>query len=58
MMAFWGMLEGEVRILFDQFHGNACLPKSFSSYFVALIHKVNSPLYLSEYILISLLGCR
>ncbi|MCI00522.1 transposon TX1 putative protein, partial [Trifolium medium] len=37
--AFWSMLKGEVRILFDQFHGNASLPRSFSSYFVALIPK-------------------
>jgi tRNA splicing ligase len=56
--SFWSLLKWEVRILFDQFYANASLPKSFSSYFVALIHKVNSPLYLSEYILISLLGCR
>jgi hypothetical protein len=37
---FWSLLKNEVRILFDQFHGNSCLPKSFMSYFVALIPKV------------------
>jgi hypothetical protein len=47
----------EVRILFDQFYGNASLPKSFSSYFVTLIPKVNSPLALNEFRPISLLGC-
>ncbi|PNX69066.1 cysteine-rich receptor-like protein kinase, partial [Trifolium pratense] len=35
----WDTLKGEIRILFDQFHGNATLPKSFLSYFVALIPK-------------------
>jgi hypothetical protein len=42
--SFWYLLKSEARILFDQFHGNASLPKSFLSYFVALIPKVNSPL--------------
>ncbi|PNX61140.1 cysteine-rich receptor-like protein kinase, partial [Trifolium pratense] len=37
--AFWNLLKGEVNIMFDQFHRNASLPKSFSSYFVALIPK-------------------
>jgi hypothetical protein len=55
--AFWSLMKGEVRILFDQFHGNDCLPKSFASYFVALIPKVSSPLSLGEYRPISLLGC-
>ncbi|KAK2354489.1 hypothetical protein QL285_092001 [Trifolium repens] len=51
------MMKGEVRILFDQFHVNACLPKSFSSYFVTPIPKVNSPLTLREFRPISILGC-
>jgi hypothetical protein len=55
--AFWHLLKGEVRILFDQFHGIASLPKSFTSYFVSLIPKVNSPLSLKEFRPISLLGC-
>jgi hypothetical protein len=57
MKAFWSMMKGEVRILFDQFHVNACLPKSFSSYFVTPIPKVNSPLTLREFRPISILGC-
>ncbi|MCH85394.1 LINE-1 reverse transcriptase like [Trifolium medium] len=43
--------------MFDQFYRNASLPKSFSSYFVALIPKVKSPFVLNEYRPISLLGC-
>ncbi|GAU48539.1 hypothetical protein TSUD_282910 [Trifolium subterraneum] len=35
----WDTIKGEVRIMFDQFHGNASLPMSFLSYFVALIPK-------------------
>jgi hypothetical protein len=55
--SFWYLLKNEVRILFDQFHGNASLPKSFSSYFVTLIPKVKSPFVFNEYRPISLLGC-
>jgi hypothetical protein len=54
--AFWELLKAEVRILFDQFHGNATLPKSFLSYFVTLIPKVNSPFVLEDFRPISLLG--
>jgi hypothetical protein len=52
----WDLLKGEVRILFDQFPGNCSLPKSFLSYFVTLIPKVESPFGLSDYRPISLLG--
>ncbi|WJX91755.1 hypothetical protein P8452_73482 [Trifolium repens] len=55
--AFWSIMKVEMRILFDQFHGIASLPKSFLSYFVALIPKVNTPLSLSDFRPISLLGC-
>jgi hypothetical protein len=34
---FWDLLKVDVRILFDQSHGNACLPKGMCSYFLALI---------------------
>jgi hypothetical protein len=54
---FWELLKGDIRIMFDQFHGNSCLPKSFLSYFVTLIPKVSSPVSLSEFRPISLLGC-
>jgi hypothetical protein len=43
--------------MFDQFHGNTSLPKSFLSYFVALIPKVRPPLGLTDFRPISLLGC-
>jgi hypothetical protein len=54
---FWSLLKGEVRILFDQFHGNASLPKSLLSYFITLIPKVASPSVIGEFRPISLLGC-
>ncbi|CAJ2635167.1 unnamed protein product [Trifolium pratense] len=54
---FWELLKGDIRIMFDQFHGNACLPKSLLSYFVTLIPKVNSPSSISDFRPISLLGC-
>ncbi|MCH79914.1 RNA-directed DNA polymerase (Reverse transcriptase), partial [Trifolium medium] len=47
----------EVRIMFDQFHGNARLPKGFTSFFVALIPKVESPFGVGDFRPISLLGC-
>lgn len=53
---FWYLLKHEIRIMFDQFHANEVLPKSFLSYFVALIPKVQVPLSLKEYRPISLLG--
>ncbi|GAU28852.1 hypothetical protein TSUD_21890 [Trifolium subterraneum] len=55
--SFWAMLKGEVRIMFDQFHGNACLLKGLLSYFIALIPKVVCPSSLGEFRPISLLGC-
>ncbi|GAU25119.1 hypothetical protein TSUD_274080 [Trifolium subterraneum] len=54
---FWSLLRGEVRIMFDQFHGNAKLPKGLLSYFVTLIPKVASPSLIGEFRPISLLGC-
>jgi hypothetical protein len=55
--AFWYLMKGDVKLMFDQFFVNASLPKSFSSFFVALIPKVKSPFGLNEFRLISLLGC-
>jgi hypothetical protein len=43
--------------MFDQFHGIGTLPHSFSSYFVTLIPKVNSPFSLGDFRPILLLGC-
>jgi hypothetical protein len=54
---FWDLLKHEVRILFDQFYGNECLPKCLSSYFLTLIPKVKSPQALGDFRPISLLGC-
>ncbi|MCH84503.1 LINE-1 reverse transcriptase like, partial [Trifolium medium] len=54
---FWDLLKDDFRIMFDQFHGNSCLPKSFLSYFVTLVPKVNSPANMSDFRPISLLGC-
>jgi hypothetical protein len=54
---FWYLIKNEVRIMFDQFHGNENLPKPMLAYFVALIPKINSPLELKDYRPISLLGC-
>jgi hypothetical protein len=53
----WDLLKGDLRILFEQFHGNERLPKSFLSYFVTLIPKVESLFGLSDFRPISLLGC-
>jgi hypothetical protein len=53
----WDLLKGEIRIMFDQFHGVGSLPKSLLSYFVTLITKVNSPFGLGDFRPISLLGC-
>ncbi|GAU51294.1 hypothetical protein TSUD_240270 [Trifolium subterraneum] len=55
--SFWDMMKGEVRIMFDQFHGNACLSKGLLSYFIALILKVAFPSSLGEFRPNSLLGC-
>jgi hypothetical protein len=54
---FWFLIKDEVRIMFDQIHGNEVLPKCMLAYFVALIPKVSSPLALKDYRPISLLGC-
>jgi hypothetical protein len=53
---FWGLLGGDIRTMFNQFHNNACLPRCFLSYFVTLIPKVSSPSSLSDFRPISLLG--
>jgi hypothetical protein len=54
---FWAMLKGDIRVMFDQFHGNASFPKGFLSYFVTLFPKVHSPSLFSDFRPISLLGC-
>jgi hypothetical protein len=54
---FWGLMRNDIRILFDQFHGNECLPKCLLSYFLTLIPKIKSPQCLGDFRPISLLGC-
>jgi len=54
---FWYLLKGEVRIMFDQFHGNDVIPKAMLAYFVTLIPKIHSPLEVKDFRPISLLGC-
>lgn len=52
--AFLYLLKENIRLMFNQFHGNEVLPKSLLSYFVALIPKIDK---LKKNRLISLLGC-
>ncbi|WJX66076.1 hypothetical protein P8452_50669 [Trifolium repens] len=54
---FWDLMKNEVRIFFDQFHGNECLQKCLLSYFLTLVPKVNSPQCPGDFRPISLLGC-
>jgi hypothetical protein len=53
---FWYLVKHEIRVMFDQFRANEKLPKSFLSFFVTLIPKVNAPASLNQYRPISLLG--
>ncbi|KAK2436747.1 hypothetical protein QL285_021719 [Trifolium repens] len=57
LKSFWPSLKGEVRVMFDQFHGNMCLPRSLLSFFITLIPKVACPSTLGDFRPISLLGC-
>ncbi|KAK2372487.1 hypothetical protein QL285_073613 [Trifolium repens] len=54
---FWDLMKHEVRIMFDQFSGNDCVPNCLSSYFLTLIPKIKSPQHLGDFRPISLLGC-
>ncbi|WJX24305.1 hypothetical protein P8452_13428 [Trifolium repens] len=53
----WDLMKHDIRIMLDQFHGNACLPRSLLSYFLTLIPKVKSPQVIGDFRPISLLGC-
>lgn len=55
--AFWPLTKDEMGILFEEYFLNGTLLRSFSSYFVALIPKVESPFSLGDYRSILLLGC-
>jgi hypothetical protein len=54
---FWWLLKNDIRILFDQFHGNECIPRCLLAYFLTLVPKVKSPQCLGDFRPISLLGC-
>jgi hypothetical protein len=54
---FWWLLRNDIRILFEQFHGNECIPQCLLSYFLTLVPKVKSPQCLGDFRPISLLGC-
>jgi len=54
---FWYLIKHEIRIFFDQFHGNEVLPRCLLSYFITLIPKVKCSSSLKEFRPISLLGC-
>lgn len=43
--AFWPLIKEEVVVLFNEFSANGTLVKYFSSYFLALIPKVDFPFY-------------
>jgi hypothetical protein len=54
---FWGIMRSDIRILFDQFHGNECIPKCLTSYFLTLVPKIKSPQRLGDFRPISLCDC-
>lgn len=47
-MIFWHLFKDDVWFLFDQFHFQTSLPRSFPSLFITLILKVESPPNLME----------
>lgn len=49
-------MKNEVRIFFDQYHGNEVFPKSLLAYFGTLIPKMTTSLTLKEFRTMSLLG--
>jgi hypothetical protein len=53
---FWNLIKGEVGVMFNQFFTSANLPRNFSSYFITLIPKVDSPFRIGDFRPISLVG--
>jgi hypothetical protein len=51
---FWDLIKEEMGVMFDQFFTTATLPRSFSSYFLTIIPKVDSPLKIGDFRPISL----
>jgi hypothetical protein len=54
---FWWLLRHDIRIFFDQFYGNECIPQCLMAYFLTLVPKVKSPQCIGDFRPISLLGC-
>jgi len=54
--SFWSLFKDEVVTMFHEFHGSPWLPKAFTSYFLALIPKCESPQQALDFSPISLLG--
>lgn len=54
--SFWDLLKREVEVMVNEFFVHGKLPLGFSSYFVALIPKINNPQCLSKFRSISFLG--
>lgn len=52
----WALIRDEVYLIFSQFFDKYVLPRSLTSFFVALILKMESPLELVEFRPISLQG--
>lgn len=53
--SLWEEIKSDIFLMFQQFHLNSKIPKSFSSYFILLIPKMKSPDSLWEFQQISLL---
>jgi len=54
---FWHLLNNKIRIFFDPFHAKEIVPRGLLAYFVTRIPKINSPMELKDFRLVSLLGC-
>jgi hypothetical protein len=53
---FWDLIKGELMTMFSQFFVTSTLPRSFSSYFITLIPKVDVPLGIGDFRPISLVS--
>lgn len=53
---FWDLIKAELMTMFSQFFVTSTLPRSFSSYFITLIPKVNVPLGIGDFRPISLVS--
>jgi hypothetical protein len=53
---FWDLIKGELMTMFSQFFETPTLPRSFSSYLITLIPKVDVPLGIGDFRPISLVS--